>query len=285
MSAYYYGSEENMTNIDPSRITVPGLERGLRILQMFSRTRTAIKPPEIAEELGIPRSTVHRLLQTLEELGFLKRSEDGAAYALGPAVLTLGFDYLGSLDIVQLSNGILSELRNETQGSTHLSVRNGTDIIYLSRHASSAALTSNVGVGTSLPAHATVMGRVLLADLSGAELRALYKDKRLQPYNENTPSTLAALERLLVEDRQRGYVISASYFERGISSVAAPVKDQTGRTVAAINVSLVAGVVNDKVFRGEIKERTVAAAAKISEMLGASMAGPRPAFVMRAAAK
>ena len=274
-----------MTDIDPSRITVPGLERGLRILQMFSRARTAIKPPEIAEELEIPRSTVHRLLQTLEELGFLKRSENGATYALGPAVLTLGFDYLGSLDIVQLSNGVLAALRDETQGSTHLSVRNGTEIIYLSRHASSAAITSNVGVGTSLPAHATVMGRVLLADLSAAELRTLYKDKRLQPYNENTPTTLTALERLLSEDRQRGYVISASFFERGISSVAAPVKDHTGRTVAAINVSLIAGVVNDKTFRGEIKNRTIAAAANISEMLGASLATPNPALVKKTAAK
>lgn len=273
-----------MTTIDPSRITVPGLERGLRILQMFNRSRTAIKPPEIAEELDIPRSTVHRLLQTLEELGFLKRSDNGGTYVLGPAVLTLGFDYLGSLDIVQLSNSVLAALRDETQGSTHLSVRHGTEIIYLSRHASPAAITSNVGVGTSLPAHATVMGRVLLADLNSAELRALYKEKPLQPYNENTPTTLTALERLLSEDRQRGYVISASFFERGISSVAAPVKDHTGHTVAAINVSLIAGVVNDKTFRGEIKNRTIAAAAKISEMLGASLA-PKPAAVKKAVAK
>jgi DNA-binding IclR family transcriptional regulator len=274
-----------MTDSDSSRITVPGLERGLRLLQLFSRTRTEIKPTEIAEELEIPRSTVHRLLQTLEELGFLKRSENGAIYALGPAVLTLGFDYLGSLDVVQLSNGVLADLRDETQGSSHLSVRNGTDIIYLSRHASPAALTSNVGVGTSLPAHATVMGRVLLADLSSAELRALYKDKRLQSYNENTPTTLAALERLLNDDRQRGYVISASYFERGISSVAAPIRDYTGRAVAAINVSLIAGVVDDKTFRGAIKDRTLAAAAKISGMMGASLATPKSAPARKVAVK
>src|SRR5690348_15611352 len=120
-----------MKKADLSRITVPGLERGLNILQLFNRTRTVIKPPEIAEELDIPRSTVHRLLQTLEKLAFLKRVETGSSYTLGPAVLTLGFDYLGSLDIVQLSNSVLRELRDQTQGSAHLSVRNGTDIIYL----------------------------------------------------------------------------------------------------------------------------------------------------------
>jgi DNA-binding IclR family transcriptional regulator len=251
-----------------ARAPVPGLERGLNILRLFKRTRAAVAPPEMARELGIPRSTVHRLVLTLEEMGFLRRVESGA-YALGPAVLTIGFDYLGSLDIVQLSNPVLAGLRDETNCSTHLAVRNGTEIVYLSRHASRAAVASTVSVGSSLPAHATVIGRIILADLSETELAALYRGKRLERYTEQTPMTLPALATLLAEDRQRGYAISTSFFERGITAVAAPVRDQSGRVVASINAVAVEVSHDEPLLRGAWKDRVLAAAAAISAMLGA----------------
>lgn len=264
-----------MTSSAGTQTTVPGLERGLKILRLFNRARPSISPPEMARELKIPRSTVHRLLQTLEEMQFLRRSESGNAYQLGPAVLSIGFDYLGSLDIVQLSNPVLSQLRDKTRCSAHLSVLNGTEIIYLSRHASPDAVTSSVSIGTRLPAHATVMGRVILADLTPIALRALYKDTPLQRFTPKTPTTLAALERLLAEDRRLGYVMSSSYYERGVTSVAAPVRDYTGKVVAAINVTIVDSLVDENALYGKIISETCAAAASISAMMGAPM--PLPA--------
>lgn len=263
---------------------VPGLERGLNILRLFKRARPSISPPEIARELVIPRSTVHRLVQTLEAMGFLRRLEGGGAYALGPAVLTIGFEYLGSLDIVQLSNPVLEQLRDATNCSTHLAVRNGTDVVYLSRHATRAGLTSNVSVGSALPAHGTVMGRVILADLTHEELAALYGDRPLPSFTEQTPTTLAALETLLAEDRQRGYAISASFFERGIVSVAAPVRDHAGRVVAAINAVAVDPALDVQFLHGRLKSEVCAAAAAVSAMLGAravqaeTTPAPRPRF-------
>jgi DNA-binding IclR family transcriptional regulator len=251
-----------------ARASVPALERGLNLLRLFRRTRSAITPPEMARELGIPRSTVHRLVAALEEMGFLRRLENGGAYALGPAVLSIGFEYLASLDIVTLSNPVLARLRDETNCSTHLAIRNGTDVVYLSRHASRAAITSNVAVGSVLPAHATVIGRVMLADLTPVELKSLYAGKRLAPFTEQTPTTLAALERLLAEDRRRGYALSRSFFELGVTSVAAPVRDSSGRVVAAINAVAV-DADRDAVLSNEVRDRVCAAAARISEMMGA----------------
>jgi DNA-binding IclR family transcriptional regulator len=253
-----------------ARSQVPGLERGLNILRLFRRDRAAIGAPEMARELGIPRSTVHRLVQTLEEMGFLHRTEHGGAYALGPAVLTIGFEYLGSLDIVQLSNPVLARLRDATNYSTHLAVRNGTEIVYLSRHASRATIASNVSVGSALPAHATVIGRVILADLGEAELAALYPGKRLKTYTEHTPATLAALMKLLADDRERGYACSTSFYESGVTSVAAPVRDRSGRVVASISAVTVEVTLDEDFVRGPLKDRVVAAAAEISELLGAS---------------
>jgi len=255
-----------------SQSPVPGLERGLNLLRLFKRARPTISPPEMARELGIPRSTVHRLLTTLEAMDFLRRVEGGGAYALGPAVLGIGFEYLGSLDIVQLANPVLARLSEATNGSAHLAVRSGTEMVYLARHARNAAITSNVAVGTSLPAHATVIGRMVLADLSSAELHALYGGKRLARYSDQTPTSFAALAALLTEDRGRGYGVSNSFFERGVTSVAAPVRDHSGRVVAAINVTLIDAGLDERALHGELKDRVCAAASAISAMLGAPQA-------------
>lgn len=258
-----------MIDDQEARVAVPGLVRGLNILRLFKRSRPQITPPEMARELHIPRSTVHRLVLTLEELGFLQRIDGAGSYALGPAVLTIGYEYLAALDIVQLSNPVLARLHKETNLSTHLAVRNGAEIVYLSRHTQRATAISNVTVGTSLPAHATVMGRVMLADLSPAELRALYVKENLPPYTDQTPTTRAALEALLIEDRRRGYAVSTSFFEPGVTAVAAAVHDRSGRAVAAINVTAVDATLEARQLHGELKDRVLAAAAEISSMLGA----------------
>jgi DNA-binding IclR family transcriptional regulator len=248
---------------------VPALERGLQILRLFSRSRTIIRPPQIASELDIPRSTVHRLSVALEDMGFLRRIEPGNGYALGPAVLTLGFEYLSSLDIVQLSNPVLMRLRDETECSSQLGVRNGTNVIYLSRHASLAGITSHVNVGSILPAHATVMGRIMLADLSQTERAALYGKSKLEAYTEHTPTSLTALEKLLAKDRRLGCAISYGFFEGGVTSVAAAVRDQTGRAVAAVSV-VTTYQMREEFVSGALKDSVIRAASEISTMLGMS---------------
>lgn len=256
-----------------SRYAVPGLERGLNILRLFNRSRRTISPPDMVRELGIPRSTVFRLVQTLEEMGFLERVADGYGYALGAAVLTLGFEYLGSLDLIELADPMLARLRDRTGCSAHLAIRRGTDMIYLSRHASRSAISSSVNVGTALPAHATIMGRIMLADLADDELGALYDGQTLARFTDQTPTSLAALRALLAEDRRRGYAISTAFFERGVSAVAAPVHDRTGRAVAAVNVTAVDAALDPRLLDGEIKDRVCEAARTISALLGAPATG------------
>jgi DNA-binding IclR family transcriptional regulator len=264
------GASEGEGESAANRSAVPGLERGLNVLRLFKRARPSISPPEMARELGIPRSTVHRLVQTLEEMGFLRRVERAGAYALGPAVLTIGFEYLGSLDIVQLSNPVLERLRDATGCSTHLAVRNGREVVYLSRFASRGAVASNISVGTALPAHGTVMGRMILADLGHDELFALYGDEPLARYTEQTPTNLAELEELLAEDRERGFGISKSFFERGITSVAAPVRDRGGKVIAAINATVFELILEAQLLAsGGLCDEVCAAAREISDMLGA----------------
>src|SRR5262245_20152814 len=161
---------------DADRYTVPGLERGLRILCEFSRREPALTAPELARRLGVPRSTVFRLLVTLEQMGFVERTPDGRAHRLGLAVLRLGFEYMASLDIVALGRPLLERLRDDTAYAASLVVRDGRDIVYLQRAAPQSPFATTVTVGTRLPAHATVLGHVLLGDLTLSALRALYPE-------------------------------------------------------------------------------------------------------------
>ncbi len=223
---------------DADRYTVPGLERGLRMLCEFSRREPTLTAPELARRLGVPRSTVFRLLVTLETLGFVERTPDGRAYRLGLAVLRLGFEYMASLDIVELGRPLLERLRDDTGHAASLVVRDGRDIVYLQRSAPLSPFSTSVTVGTRLPAHATVLGHVLLGDLTLSELRALYPEAHLESAGPHTPADANALFDLAQQTRQRGYVLAEGFFEPHISTVAAPVFGDNGHVVAALGLTV-----------------------------------------------
>lgn len=248
-----------------NRYAVPGLERGLRILQLFDRHQTTLGAPEVAKSLGIPRTTVFRLMQTLEHLGFLERAD--RQFRLGPAVLRLGFEYLASLELTDVARPLLERLRDATGFSSQLVIRDGLDVVVVLKSAAPTTFASSVNVGTRLPAHATILGRAILADMEDAELKALYADGRLPAASRNTPKTVADLRKVLAEDRARGYAISESFYETGISGVAAPVRDHTGRAIAAISVVVPKVTLDPKELRDSLVQQVLGTAAALSNRL------------------
>ncbi len=253
------------------RYIVPGLERGLRLLSHFSRQDKTLSAPEFARRLGLPRSTVFRLLTTLESLGFIERTEGGRNYRLGMAVLSLGFEYLASLELTELGSPLLQRLRDEIGSSCNLVVRDARSIVYVAKVSAPALFPSAVSLGTRLPAHATVLGRMVLADLSPTELKALYPDETLEVYSPSTPSTVTALRELIAQDRQQGYAMGAGFYEPSITSIATPVRDHTGRVIAAMGAALPSSrVEKDRV--NELIERVRLTADELSRLLNYSPA-------------
>lgn len=255
-------------------MSVPGLERGIAILRLFRRDRALLAPVDIAGELAIPRSTVHRLLGELCELGLVRRTGDGR-YGLDAGVLSIGFEYLASNDVAAMAGPVLEALRDETNWSTHLAVRQGRSIVYLSRYASRAAVARNISVGSSLPAHATLMGRVLLADLEPTELRALYADADLSGGGPDAPRSVAELQHLIDADRSRGYAAAVGFYESGVRAVAAPVRDLSLSTIAAINATAVG---SDAADLPHVTAAVAHAASRLSRLMGAPAAMPEIAF-------
>jgi DNA-binding IclR family transcriptional regulator len=253
---------------DDDRYMVPALERGLSVLRCFTWQRPQWSLAELTHQLGLPRPSVFRLVHTLETLGYLVRDDTAKRYRLGSAVLNLGFEYLASVELPDLARHELESLRDRTGASTHLAIREGREIVYLSRYASRTGLTSTVRVGTRLDAHATTMGRVLLAGLSDVAVTELYRDRTLARHTDQTPGTIREILALLDGDRRRGYVIGRSFYERGVVSIAAPLRDTMGRTVAAISLTIAEPAVDAQTINGDLRYAVCEAAAEISRGLG-----------------
>ena len=250
------------------RYIVPALQRGLAILGSFDRDRTVLTMVELARINALPRATAFRLAHTLEAMGFLVREPGGQGYRLGPAVLSLGFGYLAGLELPGIARPVLERLRDATGASAHLAVRDGVEIVYLVQVSGQSALTSNIGVGSRLPAYGSTMGRALLLDLQAQALSDIFGAAPLAAMTDQTPETVEALARMLAEDRGRGYVASRSFYERGVVSLAAPVRDEAGAIVAAVSVVTSEHALDAEAMHGAVKDRVLEAAAEISQWLG-----------------
>ncbi|CAJ5612813.1 IclR family transcriptional regulator [Burkholderia pseudomallei] len=252
-----------------SNYVVPGLERGLRILAEFSPREPVLGAPELSKRLGIPRTTVFRLLQTLESLGFLERADKDRNYRLGVAVLRLGFEYLSSLELTDLGLPVIESLRDATDFTAHIVIRDGRDVVFVAKaqNAGNAFGSVRVNVGTRLPAHATTHGHVLMGDLSLAQLRALYPERALERVTKATPETVDALFNVIRDDARRGYGIGNSAFERDISVVTAPVRNEASRIVAVVTVTVPRPEIDAALVAEGLVEKVVRAAAELSRRL------------------
>jgi len=218
-----------MAGIDP--YSVPALVRGLTLLQAFTPQKPEQTMAQLATALGITRSAVFRSIHTLVEEGFLLPVRGGQYYRLGPAVLRLSYGYLASRELLEVAQSPLEALRDAQDWSGHLGVLDGRHILYLIRLPASDGLSSLVHVGSRMPATHTAMGRILLAQRSEAELRKLLVD---QPQ-----AAVAKILKTWEQDRNAASIIHTGTFESGLCSVAAPVFDMSGATVAAISATKV----------------------------------------------
>ena len=268
-----------MTSTADERYTVPALQRGLELLGCFSRQTPTLSGAELARQLGVPRASVFRMLHTLEQTGFVERVGDSSHYRLGLGVLRLGFEYLASMELNEHGRPVIEALRDQSGYSAHLVVRDGREVVFVAKAPGRSAIFQSIQVGARLPAHATVLGRLLLAGLSLADLNALYPDAALPVYTARTPSSVAALKALIDADRKAGYGISQGGFETGISTLAAPVFNDQAEVVAAVSITVPAQQLSDAQV-AQLLPLVRSAAAQLTQRLShLPTRGERPTFV------
>jgi len=214
---------------------VHSLERGLAVIRCFSAERPRLTLAEVARQTGLSRAAARRSLITLHTLGYV--GSDDRQFYLTPRVLTLGYAYLSSLSFADVAQSHLTDLANDVHESCSASVLDGFDIVYVARAATKRIMTISLSVGTRLPAHATSMGRVLLAALPDEALDAYVDSATLAPLTERTIVDRDRLRAELEKTRARGWCLVDQELEHGVRSIAVPVHDAAGRVVAAVNTS------------------------------------------------
>ena len=246
---------------------VQSLERGLAVICAFDRDHAELTLSEVAATTGVTRATARRFLLTLERLGYVR--SDGRFFSLTPRVLELGYAYLSSLSLPEVAEPHLEALVAEVNESSSVSVLDGPDVVYVARVPVSRIMTVAISVGTRFPAFATSMGRVLLAGLEPAELDAYLDSVQLSRLTTRTVASVSGLRTELTKVRTQGYAIVDQELEEGLRSVAAPIRDRTGRTVAALNISAAASRNSIESIRRTLVPPLVATAARIEADLPA----------------
>lgn len=247
---------------------VPGLVRGLAVLQVFDNRHKELSMAEIAERIDLNRSSVFRLVYTLEHDGFLQRVNGSNRYRLGARVLDLGFRFLTGLDMLEPARPILTRLCDDTQMTAHLVIRDGTDIIYVDRYQANTPFTSTVSVGTRFPAYATTPGQIQLAGLGEAEIRRLYHGIEMQPFTARTPTSVEALLERLDQIRSHPAVVSWGHFDSRISACTAPVHGRDKAIVAAVSVSCPIGSVARETLESGVRDCVIRASRELSKTQG-----------------
>lgn len=226
-----------MSNEEKERYLSNSLARGLEVLRMFNMETPTLSLVEIANKLGVNRTVPYRLLYTLQAVGYLEQLENTKRYKLTPKVLELGFSYLNTLQLPEIARPYLEQLRDETGASSHLGILDGREVVYVARVSARGVTALNVNIGSRLPAHATAMGKCLLAYQPYDRLKIAVWGTDLMPYTDQTKTMVLELQEELDAIRRNGYAISNGEFESGIRSIAAPIFDQQGLVIAAINIA------------------------------------------------
>ena len=221
---------------DGSGDFVEALARGLDVIKSFGPTALTLTVSGVAARTGLARPTARRLLLTLEKLGYV-RGVDGA-YSLTTRTLELGTSYIAALGMWEVARPHLLALVSQTGESSSMSQLDGSDIVYTARVPVAKIIALSVKIGTLFPATSTSMGRVLLADRPAEELDEILATPSRSGIIPRISPTRAELDESLSLIRSRGWAMSDEMLSVGVRSIAAPVRDASGRTAAAMNVTV-----------------------------------------------
>ena len=254
----------------PGDSYVQSFARGLQVIRSFSADAPRQTLTEVAGRSELTRAGARRILLTLQSLGYVE--SDGKLFSLTPRILDLGFAYLSSMPIWNLAEPIMETLVDEVKESCSAAVLEGTDIIYVLRVPTHKIMSISLGVGSRLPAYCTSLGRVLLAGLPDEEVLS-----RLQASDRKalTRRTLTDVNDLLTKvqtTRKQGWSLVNQELEEGLVSLAAPVTNREGRTVAALNISGQANRTSAKIMQDSMLPALLAAAKTVSRLLAVKRA-------------
>ncbi|MFN8022432.1 MAG: IclR family transcriptional regulator [Acidimicrobiales bacterium] len=213
--------------------TVQSIDRAFAVLRALTQGNAGVT--EIAERVSLPKSTVSRLLSTLEELGAVEQIEVGGGYRIGAGLAEIAAAARPGPTLVAAARPQLLQLARLTGEAAGVSVPDGADMLYLDQVNPDTELQVRDWTGTRIPMHAVPSGQVVLAAMAAVELEQ-YLAQPLSVFTDHTIATADALRARLVQVRGDGYAMAVDEYADGLSSIAAPIHDTSGRVIGALHV-------------------------------------------------
>ena len=253
---------------------VQSLERGLAVIRAFGAESPELRLSDVARATGLTRAAARRFLLTLVRLGYVK--QEGNSFSLRPRVLELGYAYLSALSLPEVAQPHMEALVADVNESSSVAVLDDLEVVYVARVPTQRIMTIIIAVGTRFPAYATSMGRVLLAGLDEDTLSERIDRIELERLTPMTVPDRAALRDRIDEARRAGWAAVDQELEEGVRSAAVPIRDASGRVVAALNLSVHATRMTMPALRREVVPKLLRTAEAIEVDLSVS-GGPASA--------
>lgn len=222
---------------DMERNLNTSVDRALQLLEVIAKKKGGITLAELAKELQLPKSTAHRLLETLKIREFVEFEPGAEKYTIGIKAVEVGVSGLSNLGIVDVAVHYLWDLAQSTGETSFLAVYNEGEIVYLYKAEGTQSIRTTAQLGSRKPVHCTALGKAILASFSLEEVDRILEIKGMEKFTERTITERHEFHEELSRIRVQGYAIDDEEVELGLTCYAVPVFNYTGRVVGAISMA------------------------------------------------
>lgn len=228
---------ENLKFSQTGSPQIRSVAKALIIINILAESKRAMSLAEIAAKMDMAKSTIHGLLSTLRDYGYIEQSDFDGNYRLGIILFEIGSKVAENWDVRKVAAPYIQKLVEETGETVHLVVLDKGEVLYIDKHESTQSLRIVSEIGSRLPAHCTGVGKALLAFLTLTEVKRIIASKGLKRYTPNTITDPEKLAMELEQIRKQGYAEDNEEIMESLRCVAAPIWDHNGKACAAISIS------------------------------------------------
>lgn len=248
---------------------VKSLDRAINLLELLVRSENGMGVTEMSRELGLHKSTVFRLLDTLKYRGYVEKNEDNQKYAAGIKLFELSSRVINDIESRNRVRPYLEELKERTDETIHLGILNEGEIIYVDKVESNATIRMYSEVGKRVPVHSTSLGKAILAYLPEERVREILADKGMKKEAKNTITDPDELIEHLQKVREQGFAVDDEEQEFGIRCIAGPVFNHRGKIESSFSISApISRMERERI--AELSDLIVEYSRKMSRALGYS---------------
>lgn len=242
------------------------LDRIMDIIELMATSPRGMGVTEIGMKLNLHKSTVHRLINALLRRGYIEKEQKTGLYRIGLKFVEISSMYMHQLELKTEALPYMRRLAETAGQVAHLAILDETDAVYIEKVDVFQSLRLYSQIGKRIPAYCSALGKVLLAGQNKSRLMQIMENLNLEPYTPNTITDHKTLAAELEKIRERGWAVDDEEYEHGVRCIAAPIRDFTGRVIAALSVS--GGFNIDKNQEENYIGLVVEAAGKISGRMG-----------------